>query len=190
LLRWLADNNLREPDEPTELWFDGQLAQTQSVDTYLTNDPPPNPFAPQGTALHRQVHELLSLCALPEALDLAQQLLQMHPDEPVALVNVATILEGMGRPVADVIGYYRQAHALAPDHVFALCGLAICLTSQGDLPQARALLHRLHGRPRWHFGEYSHFMRAQHALAVASGQHESARDLKATMDEIHRHFSA
>jgi hypothetical protein len=48
----------------------------------------------------------------------------------------------------------------------------------------------LHGRPRWHFSEYSFFMQAQHVLAVASGQQESARDLKATMDEIHRHFYA
>lgn len=134
LLRWLADHGLRDPDDPTEVWFDGQIAQTRSVETYLTNDPLPSPFTPQGTALHRQVHELISHRALPEALALAEQLLQMHPDEPVALVNVATILGGMGRPVAELIEYYRQAHALAPDHVFALCGLATCLTSQGDLP--------------------------------------------------------
>lgn len=190
LLRWLTDQNLVGQDEPVEAWLQGRLIKVQSRGVHITTEPPASPFAPPGTALQGRVHAAISRRALDEALELAQQLLQMHPEEPVALVNVATIQEGRGHPIAECIGYYRQAHALAPDHLFARFGLARCLALQGQLDEARALLNGYLDRSHWHVSDYNCFLLARHALALASGRHESARDLKATMDDLQHRFPA
>lgn len=152
----------------------------------LSGEPRPSPFSPPGTALNERVHKAISRSALGEALALAQQLHQMHPEQPSALTNLAAIKEALGQPATEITELYRQAHAMAPDYLFARCGLARCLASEGTVEEAHALLDGLLEREDWHFSEYRSFLLAQRALALASEEHETVRTLDASLRDLER----
>ena len=186
LLNWLAEHGLRNRDEPADVWLTGKLRSIRSFGLRLSGEPRPSPFSPQGTALNERVHKAISRSALGEALALAQQLHQMHPEQPSALTNLAAIKEALGQPAAEITELYRQAHALAPDYLFARCGLARCLASEGKVEEAHALLDGLLEREDWHFSEYRSFLLAQRALALASEEHETVRTLDASLRDLER----
>ena len=97
---------------------------------------------------------------------------------------MAAIKEALGQPAAEITELYRQAHALAPDYLFARCGLARCLASEGNVDAAHALLDGLLEREDWHFSEYRSFLLAQRALALASEEHETVRTLDASLRDL------
>ncbi len=70
---------------------------------------------------------------------------------------------------------------MAPDYLFARCGLARCLAQEGNLSEARALLDGLIEIEEWHRSAYRSLLLTQRALALASGKHEAARNLQASM---------
>ena len=132
------------------------------------------------------VHVPVFVKSTNDALALAQQLLQMYPDQPSAYTNLAAIKEGLKHPAAEVADLYRQAHDLAPDYLFARCGYARSLVGEGRLEQARALLDGLLEREEWHQSEYRSYLLSQRVLALASGEHETARTLEASILDLAR----
>lgn len=188
LLNWLVEEGLRSRDEPTEIWLTGSLRMARSYGLQITDEQHPSPFSPAGTALNERLHKALGRRALPEALALARKLHQMHPEQPMALTNLAAIKEGLKHPVAEITELYREAHALAPDYLFARCGYARCLAGVGALDEARALLASLLERREWHRSEYRSYLLSQCALAEADGDHGAARALEASLLELERSF--
>jgi Flp pilus assembly protein TadD len=189
ILNWLVEQGLRNRDEPAEVWLTGSLRTIRSYGLNITSEPRPSPFPPLGTALNERVHKAIGRGELHEALALAQQLRQMHPDQPSALTNLAAIKEGLDHPAADIVELYRQAHALAPDYLFARCGLASCLAGEGRIEEARRLLDGLLEREEWHRSEYRSYLLAQRALALASGEHETVRALEASILDLEQSFA-
>lgn len=183
LLNWLAEHGLRNRDQPADVWLTGQLRSIRSFGLRLSGEPRPSPFPPQGTALNERVHKAIGRGALDEALALARQL---HPEQPSALTNLAAIKEALGQPAAEITELYRHAHAMAPDYLFARCGLARCLASEGKVEAAHALLDGLLEREDWHFSEYRSFLLAQRALALASEEHETVHTLDASLRDLER----
>ena len=189
LLNWLVEQGLQKRDQPADVWLTGSLRSIQSYGLNITGEPRPSPFPPLGTELNERVHKAISRGALHEALALAQELRQMHPDQPSALTNLAAIKEALKQPAAEITDLYRQAHALAPDYLFARCGLARWLAVEGSLDQAHALLDGLLDRNEWHYSEYRSFMLAQRALALASQDHDTVRALDESLLDLERSFS-
>ncbi len=119
ILNWLVEQGLRNRDEPAEVWLTGSLRTIRAYGLNITSEPRPSPFPPLGKALNERVHRAIGRGELHEALALARQLQQMHPDQPSALTNLAAIKEGLDHPAAEIAELYRKAHALAPDYLFA-----------------------------------------------------------------------
>lgn len=190
LLNWLAERGLRNRDEPADVWLTGSLRTIRSYGLNITSEPRPSPFPPLGTALNERVHKAIGRGELHEALALAQQLHQMHPDQPSTLTNLAAIKEGLDHPDAEIAELYRQAYALAPDYLFARCGLARCLAGEGILEEARVLLDGMLEREEWHRSEYRSYLLSQRALALASGDHEAARALAASILDLEHSFAS
>jgi len=189
ILNWLVEQGLRNRDEPAEVWLTGSLRQIRSYGVNITCQPRSSPFPPLGTALNERVHKAIGRGELHEALALARQLHQMHPDQPSALTNLAAIKEGLDHPTGEIIKLYREAHALAPDYLFARCGLARCLTREGKIEEASSLLDGLLEREEWHRSEYRSFLLAQHALALARGEHDTAQALAASVLDLEHSFA-
>ena len=188
LVNWLAEQGLHDRAEPIEVWLTGSLREIRSYCQDITNEPRPSPFPPAGTALNDRMHKAIARGAMREALALARRLRQAYPDEPSALVNLAAVEEALGHPAEKIVEMYRQAHAMAPDYLFARCGLAGHLAAAGNVDEARALLDGLMERKQWHRSEYRSFLMAQRALALAGGEHEAARAAEAGLREIEKGF--
>jgi thioredoxin-like negative regulator of GroEL len=96
---------------------------------------------------------------------------------------------GMGAPFDEVAALYRQAWSLAPDHLFARCGLARCLAELGQVDEARALLEGLLERSDWHHSEYHSLLLAQRALAQASRDEEATGVIDQGLRELRQRFA-
>lgn len=184
LLNWLIEEGLRDRKEPADVWLGGELRPIRSHGFRISDKQHPSPFPPQGVALNERIHAAIGAHNLPLALDLAQQLHQLYPDQPLTLTNLAAIMEGLGRPLAEVADLFRRAFALAPDDLFARCGLARCFAKEGDIDQARTLLDGILEREEFHRSEYRSFLMAQRAIAVATGDHQSVLAVDQSLVDI------
>ena len=184
LLNWLIEEGLRDRKEPADVWIGGELRPIRSHGFRISDKQHPSPFPPQGVALNERIHAAIGAHNLPLALDLAQQLHQMYPDQPLTLTNLAAIMEGLGRPLAEVADLFRRAFALAPDDLFARCGLARCFAKEGDIDQARTLLDGILEREEFHRSEYRSLLMAQRAIAVATGDHQSVLAVDQSLVDI------
>ena len=189
LLDWLAEQGLQTRGQPVQILAAGQVHTTRSYGMHIHDRPRPSPFPPAGQALHQRVHQAIRRGALREALELAQRLHGMHPEQPGALNDLAAIQEAMDQPVDDIVALFRQALALAPDYVFARCGLSRCLAGQGRVDEARALLDGLHERAEWHHSEYRSLLLAQRALAQASHEEEAVSVIDQGLKELAQRFA-
>lgn len=184
LLNWLIEQCFRSRSEAAEVWLSGQLRTINSHGMRITDEPQGSPFPPEGMALNERVHEAIGRHDLRQALSLAQQLQKAYPNEPSALTNLAAIKEGLRHPKAEVTDLYQQAYSLAPDYLFARCGLARCLAGEGKTEEAHKLLDGILEREEFHRSEYRSFLLAQRALALACGEHETARSLTASLVDL------
>jgi tetratricopeptide (TPR) repeat protein len=184
LLNWLIDHGLRSRSESVEVWLSGELRTINSKSVRITDESRASPYPPEGTALNERVLESIGRRDLQQALSLAQHLNQMYPDQPMALVNLAGIKEGLKHPKAEVTDLYRQAYSMAPDYLFARCGLARCLAGDGQVEEAHKLLDGILDREEFHRSEYRSFLMAQHALALACGEHDAVRSLRASLVDL------
>lgn len=189
LLNWMVEEGLRNRDEPAEVWLTGSLRTVRSIGLNITQEARPSPFPPAGTALNERMHKAIGRGDLDEALALATQLHRTYPDQPSAWTNLAAIKEGLNYPAEEIAELYRQAYSLAPDYLFARCGLARCLADRGNLVEARPLLDGLLEREEWHYSEYRSFLMAQCHLALASGERDAARSLQASILNLEQSFA-
>ena len=184
LLNWLTTQGLRKRSEPAQIWISGESRSIRLYDLRITDEPRPSHFPPEGAAISDQIHEAIDHHQHKKALTLAQILLKMYPDDPQALVNLAGIKEGLRYKDAEVADIYRQAYALAPDYLFARCGLARCLARLGNLKEAHSLLDGLIEREEFHRSEYRSLLMSQRSLALASGEHEAVKNLDKSLDQL------
>jgi len=186
LLNWLIEHELRSASEPADVWLNGELRNIRSQSFTITDEAQASPFPPEGTVLNERVLEAIGLGNLRLAHDLATQLHQMHPEQPSALTNLAAVKEGLGAEHFEIADLYRRALAMAPDYLFARCGLARALTREGRVEEARKLLEGLMEREVFHRSEYRSLLLTQQALALAIGDVKAAKGLADAVADLDR----
>ncbi|OGB39017.1 MAG: hypothetical protein A2461_00225 [Burkholderiales bacterium RIFOXYC2_FULL_59_8] len=184
LLEWLITHKFRNRSEPAQVWQAGQLRPVQTYNLRITNTPYPSPYPPKSAAINERMLKAVQKGQWSQALQLAEHLLQMHPEEPAALSNLAAIKEGLKHDSTEVASLYRQAHALAPDYLFARCGLARCLMLEGDMEQARRLMTNLLDREEFHRSEYRSILLTQQSLAIASGDLATQKQVEKALADL------
>ncbi|HET7863185.1 MAG TPA: hypothetical protein VFL86_02160 [Burkholderiaceae bacterium] len=190
VLAWLLEHGLIQPRSTVEIWQKGGLRRISPGRTKVHSAQGPSPFPPEGDALNRRVIEAIHRGALHDALDLAQRLQRLYPQQPMPLTHLAAIKEALRHPDAEVTDLYRQAHALDPSYLFARCGLAGRLAAQGQTEEARALIDGLlEQRQEMHFSEFRSLTQAQRALAVADGDLKAIQAADEALAALERQFS-
>ncbi|MFZ4622876.1 MAG: tetratricopeptide repeat protein [Rhodoferax sp.] len=184
LVNWLTEAGLINKSESTEVWLAGSLRTVKAREFRINDEQHESPFSDVGTELHERIHAAINHGQLRVALALAQQLLKLYPEHPMALTNVAGIKQGLGHPQAEIIALYRQAHAIDPDYLFARCGLARCLAEKGQVEEAQALLVDMLERTDFHRSEYISLLLAQQALALASDEHEAGSKISELLKNL------
>lgn len=183
-LHWFTEQGLKKRSDPVQIWLSGKLQTIRSYDVCITDEPRPCHLSPEGAAIHEQVLQAVEHHQYQKALILAQTLFKMYPDDPLALSNLAAIKEGLGHSVEEVAALYRRAYELAPDYLFARCGLARCHARKGKLKEAHHLLDGLMEREQFHRTEYRSLLLTQKALASAAGNHDAKENLSRLLFEF------
>jgi tetratricopeptide (TPR) repeat protein len=161
------------PPGPMRLWQDGEWREILLLGFEIHGEP---------LTHHRPPVEQWALEAMQalrdgdsvEAERLLKQALEIEPDQPDLLNNLAAAYELQGR-TPESRAMLRQIHEQHPDYLFARTGLARLHVQNGQLEEARALLEPLWTKKRWHFSEYASFCSAQIELLLAEGNREAAQ---------------
>jgi len=161
------------PSGPARLWLDGEWRELLLLGFEIHGEP---------LTQHQPPVEQWALDAMQalrdgdfiEAERLLKQALEIEPDEPDLLNNLAAAYDRQGRTVESQ-ALLRQVHEQYPDYLFARTGLARLHVQNGQLAEARAMLEPLWAKKRWHFSEYASFCSAHIELLLAEGNREAAQ---------------
>jgi tetratricopeptide (TPR) repeat protein len=163
------------PSGPVKLWAKGEQHESLLLNFEISPEPVRRQYS---TA----VDELLSsaLHALQEHGDatlsetLLKQALQLEPDAPDVLNNLAATYEFQGR-AREAETLTRQIFASHPDYFFARVNMARFYTRDNDLDQAEEMLTPLMSRRRLHTTEFVALAVARIELCLARDQKDGAR---------------
>ena len=174
------------PSGPVRLWMQGEWREILLMAFELHDEPDPE-CEPQVEQWLAEATLALQRRDADEAERLLKQALEIQPDVPALLNNLAAAYEMQGRfPEAEVI--VRQLHQRYPDYVFACTNLAQLCISRGKIDEAESLLKPLLTRRRFHFSEFAAFCVAQIQLFLAQDNLDSAHswlDMWASADPDH-----
>jgi len=105
---------------------------------------------------------------------LYRQALELEPDKPDLLNNLAASLSLQGRQ-AEAILLLEILHYQHPDYLFARSGLAKAALQNGDLERAQALLEPLYERGKFHVSEFDSLCATQIDLLLLRNDRFSAQ---------------
>jgi Flp pilus assembly protein TadD len=171
-LRYKALNLSKEagliPPGTVRMWLQGQWQQI-NLHNFEIYYEPVEKHSPQVLALVGLAVEALYKKDGVKAERLLNQALELAPDQPDLLNNLALAYSLQGRqPASETL--LRQIYRDHPDYFFGRVGMANLWVQQGDLDRADELLYPLLSQQRLHITEFT-------ALAVAYIQLYLAKDV-------------
>jgi len=181
VLRWMTEEDILSKSTPVDVWTNGEIRTIRSSGWTISGEPLPSPFPPEGTELNARALTAMHEGHLTLALDLFTQLHQRYPEKPSPLANMASIKEALKHNPQAIKELYLQAHDLAPDYLFARCGLARSLAKEGRLEEAESLLAPVMDRTQFHSSEARTFLMTQYDLALARGDRQLATQLEQSL---------
>jgi len=174
------------PPGPARLWMQGEWREILLMAFELHDEPDPE-HKPQVEQWLAEATLALQRREADEAERLLKQALEIEPDVPALLNNLAAAYELQGRS-REAVAIVRQLHQRHPDYVFARTSMAQLCVRRGEIDKAEALLKPLLTRQRFHFSEFAAFCVAQIHLFLAQDNLDAARswlDMWATADPDH-----
>jgi len=161
------------PSGPVRMWMQGEWGEILLLGFELHSDPIWD-HDPRVEGWLTKATAALKRGQADRAVRLLQRALELEPDSPDLLNNLAAAYELQGR-TQEAHALVRQVHERYPDYVFARTGLARLCASKGQIDEAEALLEPLFSRQRFHFSEFGAFCQAQIELALAKDDLDVAR---------------
>jgi Tfp pilus assembly protein PilF len=155
------------PEGTVRMWLKGQWQEIVLFD-FEIHDQPVKKHLPQVEGWAAEATEALRRNDGTKAEQLLKQALDISPDEPSLLNNLAMAYSAQGRQ-QEAEALLRQIHRDHPDYFFGRVGMANLYLQEGNIEQADALLHPLLSQQRMHISEFT-------ALAVAYIQLFLAKD--------------
>jgi tetratricopeptide (TPR) repeat protein len=155
------------------LWAQGEWREVQPMNYEIYTEPQHN-YSPQVAELLRKGTEALYEGRANEAETLITQALELEPNSPPILNNLAAVYSQQDR-VQEYRALLDQIHAIDPDYLFGRANLAHVYIHEGKLKEAREMLEPLLSRRRMHISECGAVYGAQIDLALAEGHREAAQ---------------
>ena len=174
------------PPGLVRLWLQGEWREVIPLSFEITDEP----SVQHGPRVERLGEEALKALRAGEgerAEQILQEALQLEPDKPDLLNNLAVAYNVQGR-AEEMERLLHRIHERHPDYVFASIGLANIHIRRKELDAAAALLDPLLDRPRFHSSELAMLCEAQVTLREAQSQIDAAQtwlDLWASVDPDH-----
>ena len=164
------------------LWLQGEWREVLLFGWEL-HDEPTQEHEPQVEEWQKEATLALRRGDADEAERLLRRALEVEPDAPDLLNNLAVTYEQQGRR-AEVETLLRRIIERHPDYAFAPISLARVLLQRGERAEARDLLQSLLARRRLHYSEFAALCAAQADLYLAEGNRDAARSWRRMGAEV------
>jgi tetratricopeptide (TPR) repeat protein len=161
------------PERQAHMWMNGQWQDVMLMGFEIT-DEPQGTHSAEVEPLARAALEALRNKNVSEAEQLLKQALELEPDSPSLLNNLAMAFEQQGRR-EEAMALTHEIHQRHPDYLFARVAIARNHLLAGDLDAAEELLKPMFLKRRLHFTEVTALFSAQVDLYIARGDSEGAR---------------
>jgi tetratricopeptide (TPR) repeat protein len=178
----VADDAGLFSERQVRMWVRGEWQDLTLMGFEITEEPTPT-LGPQVEPLASEGHDALVAGQGAKAEQLLRRALELEPDAPSLLNNLAAALSMQGRN-AEAEAIIRELHARHPDYLFARVGVARLHIRDGDLDAAEELLKPLLMRRRFHTTEAAALFAAQVDLLIARGNTDAARSWLAMWADI------
>ena len=149
-------------------------------------DEPSTPINPQTVDLQSEGCEALSSGEAAAAERLFRLCLEIDPDDPSSLHNLAAAMLRQGHDrKQEAVQLLHEIHERFPDYLFARTSLAqIAIHDDNDLERAGELMAPLHDRQQMHFSEALALMAVSVEAAIARDDFDMAENLLANMKQV------
>jgi tetratricopeptide (TPR) repeat protein len=161
------------PERRARMWLGGEWQDIMFMGFEIT-DEPLQQYGPKIMPLLRQANDALHAGQGARAERLLQQALELEPDSPALLNNLALSYNLQGRE-DDALALTREIHERYPDYLFARIALARLAMREGDLDSADEMIKPLLARRRLHFTEANALFAVQIDLHLAHRNPDAAR---------------
>lgn len=175
-MRWKAARIANEGgliSQHVRMWMQGEWRDLMLLD-YEMHDEPSFQHPPRVAKLLDESLEAMRDDNADRAERLVRQGLELEPDAPDFLNNLAAIYERRGQK-KEAEELLRQIIAKHPDYSFPHINLARFAIQRGDLDEAELQLKPLLTRKRFNVGEFGFFCNAQMEFLMAKKQMDGVR---------------
>lgn len=174
------------PSGLVRVWMQGEWREVLLLSFEVTGEPE-RKHGPEVDELASEAHEALHAGEGERAETLLRRALELEPDKPDLLNNLAAAYVLQDR-IEESKQLIRQIHDRFPDYFFGRIGAARLAIEAGQLDEALALLRPLLGQKKFHTSEFTALAQAEIELLLARGEREGARSwLKMWEDTVPDH---
>ncbi len=160
--------------KPVRMWIKGEWHDEIAFFGWTISDEPKDLLPARAQRLIEQAVPAIQEGRLDEAERWLEQALALVPDHPSILQNLAAVYSRRGENDR-ALALTREIVERHPDYIIGRCNLALFAAQQGDVDEAHRWLEPVLEVPEFHISEFTILCRAQIEVALAAGQHESAR---------------
>jgi len=177
-LRYEVAHFLRErgrlaSGQSVQMWVEGEQREMLLFGYTISGEPTVH-LPPQVQQLLERAHSALHDMELDEAERLFRKALEILPDHPLLLQNLAGVYDLRNdRKQAEAL--VRRAVEINPDYIIGRCQMASFAVERGDLDEAERWLKPVRQRESFHVSEFAAFCQVQVDLELASGRQNAAR---------------
>jgi len=170
------------------MFAQGKLREIRHLAMKIHAEASPPSLPPASHARLVSMYDLMAHNKLKECCAILEDLIARHPEVPLLHNNLAGVKEGLGHPESEIEALLQKAHALDPDYLFAIAGLARLAARRGERERAKSMLEPLLGRDSYHFTEWRSILMTQIELAKAQGEFGAALNLQKQILELQERF--
>src|SRR5262249_28952269 len=170
------------PRGPVRMWQGGEWGEVMLL-AFEIHEEPSNKHSPRVAALAQQAWDAQHRDEDARAERLLKEALELEPELPDLLNNLAQAYQGQGR-YAEAEALIRQVHERFPDYFFGRIGVSQYLARDGKLDEARQLLMPLMQQQRLHTSEFRALCHAHITIALAAGDRHAAENWLALWERV------
>ena len=138
---------------PVRMWLKGDWQEIATMNFEIYEEPDDRDLPEAALDLLQAGYDALNEERPQEAERIFKQALEIAPNDPTVLNNLAIAYDRMGRK-AEAKAMIPQIHEAHPDYFFGIIAMANLHTGKGEIEEAEALLLPLMSQERLHISEF------------------------------------
>jgi tetratricopeptide (TPR) repeat protein len=162
------------PSGTIRMWSGRDWSDSMMHNFQIDFDPKENQMPKKAEKLNIKALEALNNRDSSQAQAFLEEALNLYPEDPQLLNNLAVAYEMQGlneeahKMIYDILARF-------PDYLFGIAGVARLEISSGNLEKARDLLESLMVRKKMHISEFNALCMGEIELCMAEGKSEGAK---------------